>query len=180
MPRLRAGEDPEAILASLIAPDPGADQRQFHILAATGRIAQHTGRDCVPWPATWRRRTSRSPATCWPARRPCAPRWRRISRRRGPWPNASWQPWRPARQPAATSAANNPPRQTASHDPYPDLDIRADDHPDPLTELCRLYRVNLERYAVFRRMLPGTDSAWGTLDRATIDATIARDRVPPR
>jgi uncharacterized Ntn-hydrolase superfamily protein len=66
-----------------------------------------------------------------------------------------------------------------TRDPYPDLDIRADDHPDPLAELRRLYRVSLERFAVFRRHNPGRDSEWGTLDRAVIDAAIARDRVPP-
>src|SRR5258708_36374286 len=49
MPRLRAGQPPAAVLASLVSPDPGADQRQFHILHATGRIAQHTGENCVPW-----------------------------------------------------------------------------------------------------------------------------------
>src|SRR5258708_31379620 len=49
VPRLRAGEAPDAILASLVSPDPGAAQRQFHILDATGRIAQHTGADCVSW-----------------------------------------------------------------------------------------------------------------------------------
>ena len=64
-------------------------------------------------------------------------------------------------------------------DPYPDLDIRADDHPDPLAELWRLYRVSLERYAVFRRFLAGSESPVGVLDRAVIDAAIARDRVPP-
>src|ERR1700679_2102544 len=43
MPRLRMGEDPATVLASLVEPDHGADQRQFHILDHTGRIAQHTG-----------------------------------------------------------------------------------------------------------------------------------------
>jgi uncharacterized Ntn-hydrolase superfamily protein len=66
-----------------------------------------------------------------------------------------------------------------SRDPYPDLDIRADDHPDPLAELRRLYRVSLERFAVFRRFVPGRDSEWGTLDRAIIDAAIERERVAP-
>jgi hypothetical protein len=32
---------------------------------------------------------------------------------------------------------------------------------------------------VFRSLLAGNDSAWGVLDRATIDSTIARDRMPP-
>src|SRR5580692_8379396 len=49
LPRLRAGEAPELILGSLVSPDPGEGQRQFHILDTIGRIAQHTGVDCVPW-----------------------------------------------------------------------------------------------------------------------------------
>ena len=49
MPRLREGESPDAVLAWLVSPDPGADQRQFHILDATGRVAQHTGENCVDW-----------------------------------------------------------------------------------------------------------------------------------
>jgi uncharacterized Ntn-hydrolase superfamily protein len=66
-----------------------------------------------------------------------------------------------------------------TRDPYPDLDVRADDHPDPLAELRRLHRVSLERFAVFRRFLPGTDSPCGVLDRAVIDAAVAREGRPP-
>ena len=49
MPRLRAGEPADAMLASLGGAGPGAPQRQFHIIDAAGRIAQHTGPDCVTW-----------------------------------------------------------------------------------------------------------------------------------
>ena len=63
-------------------------------------------------------------------------------------------------------------------DPYPDLDIRADDHLDPLAELRRLHRVSLERYAVFRRHLAGAADPWGTVDRGVIDAAVARDGLP--
>src|SRR5580658_7926736 len=49
MPRLRAGELPNAVLAALVAPDPGSDQRQLHIIDAAGHIAQHTGANCVSW-----------------------------------------------------------------------------------------------------------------------------------
>src|ERR1700685_4354111 len=49
MPRLRAGEAPETILRSLVGSDAGADQRQLHILDASGRVAQHTGANCVFW-----------------------------------------------------------------------------------------------------------------------------------
>jgi uncharacterized Ntn-hydrolase superfamily protein len=66
-----------------------------------------------------------------------------------------------------------------TRDPYPDLDIRTDDHPDPLAELRRLYAVSQERFAVFRRFLAGTDSPCGVFDRAVIDAAVARDGKPP-
>src|ERR1019366_1599039 len=49
MPRLRAGGSPDAVLVSLVSRDDGADQRQLHILDAAGRIAQHTGANCVSW-----------------------------------------------------------------------------------------------------------------------------------
>jgi uncharacterized Ntn-hydrolase superfamily protein len=64
-------------------------------------------------------------------------------------------------------------------DPYPDLDIRADDHADPLAELRRLHRVSLERYAVFRRFLAGSRDPWGALDRNVMEAAIQRDGLPP-
>ena len=63
-------------------------------------------------------------------------------------------------------------------DPYPDLDIRSDDHPDPLADLRRLHRISLERYAVFRRFLAGRDNPWGESDRTVIEAAIARDGRP--
>ena len=49
MPRLRAGEPAQAVLQRLVGPDPIAPQRQFHILDATGAIAQHSGPDCITW-----------------------------------------------------------------------------------------------------------------------------------
>ena len=48
-PRLRAGDVPQAILDDLLRGDPGVDQRQCHIVDAQGRIAQHTGENCVTW-----------------------------------------------------------------------------------------------------------------------------------
>ena len=47
--RLAAGEAPEAILADLRARDAGQAQRQAHMIDAAGRIAGHTGAECVDW-----------------------------------------------------------------------------------------------------------------------------------
>ncbi|HET6182300.1 MAG TPA: DUF1028 domain-containing protein [Acetobacteraceae bacterium] len=180
MPRLRAGEAPEAVLAALTGPDPGASQRQFHILDATGRIAQHTGADCIAWAGHVRgadvsvagnmlagpevvRRTMEGFLT---ASGPLAER------------------LLAAMEAGEAAGGDKRGKQSAAlrvctADPYPDLDIRADDHPDPLAELRRLYRVSLERFAVFRRFLPGAEAPYGVFDRAVIDAAIAREARPP-
>jgi uncharacterized Ntn-hydrolase superfamily protein len=49
MERLRHGAAPQEVLDALLAEDAGRESRQFHILDAQGRIAQHTGTDCVGW-----------------------------------------------------------------------------------------------------------------------------------
>src|SRR5260370_4265170 len=46
---LREGREPRDIIKSLIAADTGRESRQLHIMDAGGRIAAHTGRDCVDW-----------------------------------------------------------------------------------------------------------------------------------
>src|SRR5450631_4371002 len=46
---LREGRQPRDILKTLIAADSGHASRQLHIMDASGRIASHTGRDCVDW-----------------------------------------------------------------------------------------------------------------------------------
>src|ERR1700687_2888680 len=46
---LREGREPRDIVATLIAADDGRESRQLHIMDAGGRVASHTGRDCVDW-----------------------------------------------------------------------------------------------------------------------------------
>ena len=53
------------------------------------------------------------------------------------------------------------------------LDLRVDDHADPLAELERLERVSRERWVHFRKFLPTRQNPGGITDRETIDAGIA-------
>jgi uncharacterized Ntn-hydrolase superfamily protein len=53
------------------------------------------------------------------------------------------------------------------------LDLRVDDHADPLAELERLEAVSRERWVHFRKFLPTRKNPAGITDRATIDAAIA-------
>ena len=55
---------------------------------------------------------------------------------------------------------------------YPFLDLRVDDHPEPLAELRRLYGVSLERYQPFVACLPSRARPAGITDRAVIEREI--------
>ena len=53
---------------------------------------------------------------------------------------------------------------------WSDLDLRVDDHHDPLAELERLEQVSRERWVHFRQFLPNHANPAGVTDRAVIDA----------
>ena len=180
MPRLLAGEAPDTVLAALVDPDAGAGQRQLHILDGQGRIAAHTGAACVPWAGHIMGQNVSVAGNML-----AGPDVVRATRDAFLASKGSMaERLLTAMEAGEVAGGDKRGKQSAalvvaSRDPYPDLNIRADDHPDPLAELRRLHRVSLERFAVFRRFLPGADHPHGILDRDVIDAAIARDRVPP-
>jgi uncharacterized Ntn-hydrolase superfamily protein len=55
---------------------------------------------------------------------------------------------------------------------WSDLDLRVDDHTDPLAELERLEAVSRERWVHFRKYLPSRQNPAGVTDRRIIDAGI--------
>jgi uncharacterized Ntn-hydrolase superfamily protein len=54
------------------------------------------------------------------------------------------------------------------------LDLRVDDHAEPIEELARLYAKSLERFQPFVACLPGRHDAVGLTDRTMIEAAISR------
>lgn len=179
MPRLRLGEDPAALVSALTGPDPGRAQRQLHILDAQGRIGQHTGLDCVAWAGHVHGHDVSVAGNMLAGTAV-------VERTLDGFLHATGtlaERLLTAMEAGEAAGGDRRGRQGAGlkvclADPYPDLDIRADDHPDPLAELRRLHRVSLERFAVFRRYLAGAADPWGTLDREAIDAAVARDGLP--
>ena len=180
MTRLRAGEPPDAVVAALLAADAGRDHRQLHMIDAEGRIAQHTGTNCVSWCGA-ARGVDISVAGNMLAGAAV------VERTLDAFLNASGplaERLLTALEAGEAAGGDKRGKQAAAlkictRDPYPDLDIRADDHPDPLAELRRLYAVSREKFAVFRRFLAGADSPCGVFDRTVIDAAIAREGMPP-
>ncbi len=178
MPRLRAGNAPEAVAAALLAADAGRATRQLHMLDAAGRIAQHTGTDCVGWCGAVRGADVSVAGNMLAGPAVVAETLREFTAATGPLA----QRLLAAMAAGEAAGGDKRGRQSAAlkicgRDPYPDLDIRADDHPDPLAELRRLYAVSQEQFAGFRRFLAGADSPCGVFDREVINAALAARRA---
>jgi uncharacterized Ntn-hydrolase superfamily protein len=62
---------------------------------------------------------------------------------------------------------------------HPELDIRVDDHAEPIVELQRLYAKSLERYQPFIACLAGRHDPVGLTDRTEIEARIAAFHAAP-
>lgn len=175
MPMLRAGDAPDAVAAALLAGDAGRDARQLHILDAGGRVAQHTGAACVGWCGAVRGIDVSVAGNMLAGAAVLDRTLDAFAATAGPLTERLLA----ALEAGEAAGGDKRGRQSAAlkvctRDPYPDLDIRADDHSDPLAELRRLHRVAQEHFVHFRRFLPGADSPCGVFDRAVILAAIAR------
>ncbi len=173
--RLNTGEAPDTVLADLVAQDKGQANRQAHMIAPDGRIAQHTGSACVPW-AGHRQAQDVS----------CAGNMLTgpevVDAMMQSWSDTAGHPFvarlMDAMEAGEHAGGDKRGRQSAAlvvHEgqPYPAVDLRVDDHADPLAELRRLIAVSEERFAMFRTAMPTRENFSGMLDRAPLDAAIA-------
>jgi uncharacterized Ntn-hydrolase superfamily protein len=179
MPRLRDGQSPDAVVEALLAADAGRTHRQLHILDATGRIAAHTGADCIGWCGSVRGIDISVAGNMLAGPDVVSRTLAAFEASAGPLSERLLT----ALEAGEAAGGDKRGKQSAAlkictRDPYPDLDIRADDHPDPLAELRRLVAVSQQHFATFRRFLPGSDSPCGVFDRTVIDAAISAHGAP--
>ena len=170
------GDDPAAIVQALTAADPGCAHRQLHMIDARGRVAAYTGAACIDWCGHLRGDdfsvagnmlagpdVLAATSACYAASGTLSFPERLIAAL------------------AAGEAAGGDKRgkQAAAllvctTEDYPALDLRVDDHPEPIVELRRLYAKSLERFQPFVRCLPSRDRPAGICDRAAIEVEIER------
>jgi uncharacterized Ntn-hydrolase superfamily protein len=172
--RLRAGEAPAPALAALVAADAGRATRQVHVLGADGRSARYTGEACIGWCGHLDGSDVSVAGNMLAGPEVLAATREAFLATAGLDLAARLLAALEAGQAAGGDKRG---RQSAailvaSVDPYPDLDLRVDDHPDPLAELRRLHAVWRGYTRHFRRFLPGRDHP-GVFDRAVIQQTIA-------
>jgi uncharacterized Ntn-hydrolase superfamily protein len=171
---LREGRSPHDIITTLIAADAGRESRQLHIMDAGGRIASHTGRECVEWCGHIEgkgfsiagnmlagSRVLDDTAQAFIAGQTLPFAQRLIA----------------AMHAGEAAGGDKRGKQSAAlliygDDEWSALNLRVDDHTDPLAELERLEQVSRERWVHFRQFLPTRQNPAGITDRSTIDATI--------
>ncbi len=173
---LGEGASAEEVVRGLVEADAGREARQVHVLDRAGRTAAHTGRDCVEW-CGHRAGPGYSVAGNMLAGPEVAAETARAFEEGASLPF----PRRLIAAMAAGEAAGGDKRgrQSAAllihgEEDAADLDIRVDDHPDPIVELERLEAVSRERWVHLRPFLPRRDDPVGVTDRDAINAAIER------
>jgi uncharacterized Ntn-hydrolase superfamily protein len=172
---LREGKSPQDIVTALLAGDSGRESRQLHIMDAHGRIAAHTGKDCVDW-CGHVKGDGFSVAGNMLARAQVLDDTAKAYAANDELPFA--QRLLAAMRAGEAAGGDKRGKQSAAllihdKDEWAALDLRVDDHADPLAELDRLERVSRERWVHFRKFLPTRENPAGITDRATIESGIA-------
>jgi uncharacterized Ntn-hydrolase superfamily protein len=172
---LRAGASAQAMIEILTSGDEGRGQRQVHAMDASGGIAAYTGADCVPWCGHVVRETF-SVAGNMLAGPQVIAETARVFAERTDLPFA--KRFLAALRAGEDAGGDKRGKQSAAlliHDDeeYAYLDIRVDDHVDPLGELGRLEVVSAERYLHYRKFMPSRSLPAGVTDREEIERLIA-------
>jgi uncharacterized Ntn-hydrolase superfamily protein len=179
---IREGVTAADVVRILVTPDAGRDHRQLHVMGADGKFAAHTGAECVPWCGHWIGEDM-SVAGNMLAGPQVVSETVRFFRENVSMPL-------PRRLIGAMKAGekvggDKRGKQSAAlviygNQEYSELDLRVDDHVEPLLELARLESVSRERWTHFRAFVPTRENPAGIFDRAAIDAGIERSLAAER
>lgn len=173
--RMMAGERADDVLADLAARDEGRAIRQAHMMDTRGGFAAHTGAECVDW-AGHLIAANHSVAGNMLAGPEVIEATSKAYEAGAGLPFA--QRLIRAMQAGEAAGGDKRGRQAAGlvihrGEAHPWLDLRADDHADPLGELDRLWDVAQERYVHFAKGMPTAERFSGYPTREGIDADIA-------
>ena len=171
---LRGGKPASEVIAALVAADDGREYRQVHVMDAAGRAAAHTGTACIDWCGHLAgdgfsvagnmlagKAVIEDTAAAY------------LANIAAPFP----QRLIAAMHAGEAAGGDKRGKQSAAllihgEEAWSDLDLRVDDHPDPLAELDRLERMSRTHWMVFRRFLPSRRDRVGVTDRGVIEAAI--------
>jgi uncharacterized Ntn-hydrolase superfamily protein len=177
---LAQGIAPEVVVRTVIGDDAGRDHRQLHMIDALGRVASHTGSACIDWCGDtgeqWKSEGFSVAGNMLAGPRVIADSAQAyVAARDRPFAERLIT----AMDAGEAAGGDKRGKQAAAllvytTESYAALDLRVDDHPEPLAELRRLYTKSLERFVPFVGCLPSRARPAGIIDRAAIEAEIVR------
>ncbi|MFO1084384.1 MAG: DUF1028 domain-containing protein [Reyranellaceae bacterium] len=173
---IRDGVGASDVVRLLTQPDAGRAHRQLHVLGADGQFAAHTGADCVPWCGHWIGEDMSVAGNMLAGPQVISETVRTMRERADlPLPRRLIAAMRAGERAGGDKRG----KQSAAiliygDQDYSELDLRVDDHVEPLIELSRLERVSREHWTHFRKFLATRDDPAGTLNRAELEAGIER------
>lgn len=173
---LARGAAPAQAIEQVTAADDGRDQRQVHAIDAHGATAGYTGASCVAWCGHTAGAGFSVAGNMLAGPEVIAQTARAYEAGAG---LAFGQRLIEALAAGEAAGGDKRGKQAAAllvhtTEDYPALDIRVDDHPDPIGELRRLHEVSLERFQPFNACLPSHARPAGITDRAVIEAHVAQ------
>ena len=177
--RLAAGDSAAAVIADFAAQDNGQALRQFHAIDAEGRAAAHTGAECIDWCGHLTGDGVSVAGNMLAGEAVVADTFAAYQANLHlPFAERLMT----AMEAGEAAGGDKRGKQSAAlrihtTEPYPWLDLRADDHADPLDELRRLYDVAHERYMHFADAIPSRANPHGLTDRTGLDAAIAAEEA---
>jgi uncharacterized Ntn-hydrolase superfamily protein len=168
---LQEGRSAVEALAFVIAADPGASNRQAHLIDRDGRTAVFTGSDCVDWCGSVSAEHVSVAGNMLAG--PAVVEETLKSYLANPGLDFDDR-LLTALEAGERAGGDKRGRQSCAiriwaTESYPAIDIRVDDHADPLVELRRLWRLAHQRYVPFQAAGPSRALPGGVLDRAELD-----------
>jgi len=173
---LEQGSSARDVVRAITAADAGRNHRQVHAMDARGEIAAHTGTACIGWCGHLAgdnvsiagnmllgAAVIEDTAAAY-AMNTALPFPRRLIA---------------ALRVGEAAGGDKRGKQSAAlvicgEEEWPDLNLRVDDHADPLAELERLEKVSRAHFVHFRRFLPNRRDRVGLTDLALIESEIGK------
>jgi len=176
---LRAGVPAPEVVQRLTAPDEGRAHRQLHVIDAAGRIGQFTGKECIGWAGATSGDGFSVAGNMLANARVIEETARAFSQSRKPFAERLIA----ALEAGEAAGGDKRGKQSAallvfSKEEYADLNLRVDDHAEPLAELRRLYQKAHERFIPYLSCSPSKARPAGVYDRVVLEQEIARYKKP--
>lgn len=171
---LETGIPVNVALDALVAADAGIESRQLHMVDAGGRTAAYTGPKCVDWSGHLSDESVSAAGNMLAGPEV-------VSRSLEAFQAEPGRPFAErllsALDAGERAGGDNRGKQAAGlliydTEGYAALDLRVDDHPEPVAELWRLYQVAHQRHLAYRACMPTRADPKGVIDRETLDARI--------